>query len=196
MNWLDVVLLLVLAVSLMTSFRKGFSREVIGLVTGIAALILGIGLYGTAGAFLLPYVNTPASAHFAGFFVVFFAVLLLGAVVNHIVGRFLKVTGLSFVDHALGAAFGLVRGILVAVALIMGMMAFSPGERPPDAVVESRLAPYVASASRVVVAVAPHELKEGFRKTYGELRTIWDKELEKGIRTGPNTEKGENERKI
>ena len=32
MNWLDIVLLLILVASVATSFRKGFSREIIGLV--------------------------------------------------------------------------------------------------------------------------------------------------------------------
>jgi membrane protein required for colicin V production len=192
MNWLDVVLLIILAASILTSFRKGLTREVIGLVSVLVAIALGIGLYGTAGSILLPYVSSPAIAHLAGFCIVFFSVLVLGALVSHILGRFLKVTGLSIIDHALGAGFGVVRGILIAVALIMAIMAFSPGNRPPQSVVESRTAPYVVDAARVVAAAAPHDLKEGFRKTYSEVKTIWGK----AIRTGPNTEKVQNERKI
>jgi hypothetical protein len=58
--------------------------------------------------------------------------------------------------------------------------------------VESRTAPYVVDAARVVAAAAPHDLKEGFSKTYAEVKTIWGKAL----RTGPNSEKVQNERKI
>ena len=192
MNWLDVVLLLILGVSILTSFRKGLTREVIGLLSVVVALVLGIGLYGTAGSMLTPYVSSPAVAHLGGFCLVFFGVLLLGAVVSHILGRFLKVTGLSIVDHALGAGFGAARGLMIAVALILAIMAFSPGDRPPQSVVESRTAPYVVDAARVVAAAAPHDLKEGFRKTYAEVKTIWGNT----IRTGPKTEKGQNERKI
>ena len=158
MNWLDLVLLVILGASIITSFRKGLSREIIGLATVVVALILGIELYATAGSILLPYVSSESTAHFAGFFMVFVGVLLVGAVVNHIVGRFLRVTGLSIVDHALGAGFGAVRGLLIAVALLMGIMAFSPSQRPPDSVVQSRIAPYVVDASRVVAAVAPHDV--------------------------------------
>jgi membrane protein required for colicin V production len=196
MNWLDLVLLVILGASILTSFRKGLSREIIGLASVVVALILGIELYAPAGSILLPYVSSESTAHFAGFFMVFVGVLLLGAVVNHIVGRFLRVTGLSIVDHALGAGFGAVRGVLIAVALLMGIMAFSPTQRPPDSVVQSRIAPYVVDASRVVAAVAPHDLKEGFRKTYAEVKTIWGKALQKGSPIGPGIEKEKNERKI
>jgi len=140
-------------------------------------------------------VSSTAAANFVGFFVVFFGVLFVGAVVSYVLGKFLRVTGLRFIDHLLGAGFGAVRGVLIAVALIMGIMAFSPNNRP-ESVVQSRTAPYVVDAARAVAAVAPHDLKESFRKTYAEVKTIWDKALDKGIQNGPNREKGQNERKI
>jgi len=74
------------------------------------------------------------------------------------------------------------RGLLIAVALIMAIMAFSQGDKPPSSVVNSRTAPYVVDAARGFAALAPHELKEGFRKTYGEVKAAWEKALEEGIR--------------
>jgi membrane protein required for colicin V production len=196
MNWLDLVLLLILGVSVFTSLRKGLSREVIGLVAVIAALLLASWFYGTAGALVAPYVSSPSIAHFIGFALVFVAVLLLGGIVSFVVGRFLKVTGLSIFDHLLGAVFGLVRGVLIGVALVMGLMAFSPASGPPRSVVHSRVAPYVVDAARVVAAMAPHEVREGFRKTYAEVKSAWGKTLENGIRKLDSPERKDHERKI
>jgi len=196
MNWLDAVLILILVVSVLTSYRKGFSREVIGLAATIAGLLLGSWFYGSAGAFLRPYVSSPTVANFAGFFMVFFGVLILGAVLGFFIGKFLRVTGLSIFDHALGAGFGLVRGVLIAVALIMGIMAFSATGNAPDSVVHSRVAPYVAYAARVVSAIAPKELKDGFRHTYEEANSTWEKTWDKSIPGGSSGEKQKNEGKI
>jgi membrane protein required for colicin V production len=196
MNWLDVVLLVILAASVFTSFRKGFSREVIGLVAVVLALLLGSWFYGTAGALFAPYLSSTAAAHFAGFLLVFCGVLVLGAVVGAIVGKFLRVTGLSIFDHILGAGFGLARGVLIAVALVLGMMAFSPSGRPPESVVRSRTAPYVVDAAKLVASIAPHEVREGFRKTYGQVKSVWDKTLDDGVRKLPGAEKRHDERKI
>ena len=91
----------------------------------LAAILLGAWFYGRVAEYLQPYVSSPTAAKLDGFLMVFFGVVLLGALVSSIVGKFLRVTGLSFFDHLLGAGFGLLRGVLVAVALIMGMMAFS-----------------------------------------------------------------------
>ena len=195
MNWLDIVLIAILAGSVLTSFRKGFSREVIGLVSVILALIVGSWFYGTAGSFLLPYLSSRSMAMFAGFMLIFFGVILLGTVVSVTVGKFLKVTGLSFFDHILGAVFGLARGLLIAVALVLGMMSFSPGEQAPAGVVNSRLAPYVVDVAHVVSSIAPFELKEGFRKTYAQVKSAWGKALDRRVPSLPG-EKKENERKI
>ena len=182
MNWLDVVVLAILAVSVALSFRKGLSREVIGLASVVLAILLGIWFYGTAGSLLAPYLSSRGLANFAGFLLVFCGVMLLGHLVSYIVGKFLKVTGLSIFDHLLGAVFGALRGILIAVALIMAIMAFSQGDKPPSSVVHSCTAPYVVDAARAFAALAPRELKDGFRKTYGLVKSAWGKALDQGIR--------------
>jgi membrane protein required for colicin V production len=189
MNWLDIVLLLILAWSIATSFRKGLTREVLGLASVVVAFLLALWFYGTAGAYLTPYVSSRSLANLAGFLAVFAAVMLLGSLVGFIVGKFLRVTGLSIVDHALGAAFGALRGTLIAIVLIMAIMAFSTGDRPPESVVRSRCAPYVAGAAHAMVSVAPHELKEGFRKSYGQVKAAWGKIIDKGLQVAPNAQR-------
>ena len=196
MNWLDVVLAVILLASGVAGLRRGFSRQIIGLVSVFLALFLGIWFYGTAGSFLLPYASSRTIANAGGFVLVFCGVLLLGSLVSYAAGRFLKVTGLSPVDHLLGAGFGLLRGMLFAVAIVMAVMAFSRAERPPDAIVKSRIAPYVVDAARVFASVAPYDLKEGFRKTYAQVKSAWNDALDKGIRKMPAGEMKKHERAI
>jgi len=189
MNWLDVILLLVLVGSVVTSFSTGLAREVVGLVSMVAALVLAIWFYGTAGSFLLPYVSSPGIANFCGFLIVFCGVLILGAFLGRVLGRLMRVAGLSWVDRLLGAGFGLVRGLLVSIAVVLALLAFTPGKSPPNAVVHSRVAPYVIDAARVCATVAPHELKDGFHKSYEQVKTIWGNALKKGIRGLPDAGK-------
>lgn len=173
MNWLDVVLGLILVASVVTAFRKGFTREVIGLLSVVLGFVLGLWFYGWAGGYLAPHLSSRQAANFAGFILVFIGVLLAGALVSFVVGKFLKVTGLSFFDHLLGAGFGVLRAAVIAVVLISGLMAFSHGDTPPSAVLNSHLAPYLVGAANVAADVAPHEFKEGFRKAYGQVKQAW-----------------------
>jgi membrane protein required for colicin V production len=175
MNWLDIVLGLILVASVLSSFRKGLSREIIGLVSVLAALVLGVWFYGTAASYLAAHIASPLAADFAGFALVFCGVLLIGALLGWMVGKFLRISGFSFLDHLLGTGFGLLRGVLIGVALITGIMAFSPADQPPGEVVHSRLAPYLVGGSRAVAAIAPHELKVGFRKNYERVQAAWER---------------------
>jgi membrane protein required for colicin V production len=189
MNWLDIVLLLIIVVSVIGSFRKGLSRQVIHLASVIAAILLGAWFYGRVAEFLQPHVSSPAAARLGGFLIVFCGVLLVGALISWIVGRFLRTTGLSFVDHLLGAVFGLLRGTLVAVALIMGVMAFSKDGSPPRAIEQSRVAPYVSQAARLFAALAPHELREGFHRSYVNAKAFWDEKRKNGTHTERDAER-------
>lgn len=176
-GWLDFVIVLVMAVSILGAARKGFSREVIGLSATFFGLILGLWFYGTAGSFFEPYVSSPAIAKLIGFVVVFVGVLIIGGLLAMIVNRFLKSTGLSWADRALGAAFGIVRGLLVSLALVTVLVAFAPGSSaasPPSAILHSRLAPYVMEASHVLTSIAPHDLKDEFQKRYDQVRQELD----------------------
>jgi membrane protein required for colicin V production len=177
MNWLDIILCIALLVCVVNGFRRGFSRQLIGLASGVLALMLGMFFYGTAGSWLIPYVSSPVFAKAAGFILVFGGVLALGALVSFIIGRFIKVTGLSFFDHVLGAGFGALRWAVLVIAIVMCAMAFSRGDQPPAAIVESRVAPYVVGMARAVASVAPYDLKEGFHKTYEQVRGAWGSAL-------------------
>jgi membrane protein required for colicin V production len=189
MNWLDIVVLLVVAWSVVTAFRKGLVREILGLASVVLALLLGLWFYGTAAGYLAPYMSSRSLANAVGFMAVFLGVMLLAAVTSFVIGKFLRVTGLSMVDHALGAAFGALRGIIVAIALVMAIMAFSQADRPPESIVRSRTAPYVAGAARMFAAMAPHEMKEGFRRTYEQARKAWEKALDIGLQSVPKAQK-------
>jgi len=195
LNWLDFVLAIILLACIAGGLRRGLSRQIIGLISAVAGLLLGLWLYGSVGYYLTPYISSPMMTNAGGFAIVFSGVLVAGALLSCVMGRFLRVTGLSIIDHLLGAGFGLLRGVVYAIAIIMGVMAFSRGNNAPEAIVNSRIAPYVVDASRFTAAMAPHDLKEGFRKTYEQVKSAWSDALNKGMRRLPNGEK-KNERQI
>lgn len=197
-NWLDAVLILLLAFSIWRSFAKGLTREVIGLVSVVLGIVLGTWFYSTAGALVEPHVSSRSVANFCGFLLVFLGVMLLGSLASFVLSKLLKVTGLSFFDRLLGAGFGILRGLLIAAALVMAILAFAPGAKagaPPSSVANSRLAPYVIGAARLFVAAAPREMKDGFRRSYQQVKSEWESTLHPGIHKSTK-EKKENEGSI
>jgi len=178
LNWLDIVLLLIFCLSVASGFAKGFAKLLVGLAAAILGFLCGLWFYGAAGAYLLPYVSHKGVANFLGFLLIFFAIVLAGAVVGKLLGMVLKWVGLSWFDRLLGAVFGLVRGLVFAIAFVLALMAFSP-KPPPASVVRSHIAPYVIGAANICSYMAPKEVREGVRQSYEKIRQAWKEMLDK-----------------
>lgn len=172
MHWLDIVLGAVLIIAILNGIRHGFARTAIGFATFIVALFCGLWFYGVAGERLQDYLGSAQVSNLLGFLLIFCAVVALGAVAQFFVDRAVKAAQLSWLNRILGGVFGAVQGVLIAAVLVLGAMAF-PAKEPPKAVTESRLAPYVIDTARVMVALAPREVKDAFHNSYERIEKIW-----------------------
>ena len=172
MNWIDILLAIVVGASVLTGFAAGFARVGVGFIAMIVGLFCGFWFYGVAGAYFLDYVSSRAMANLMGFFVIFFAVLIVGAIVGTILARFFKWVGLSWLDRLLGGGFGLVRGFVIAAGMATVLLAFAPTP-PPRSVVDSRLMPYVIDVSELFAALTPHEIKDGFYSAKDKVKAEW-----------------------
>jgi membrane protein required for colicin V production len=171
-NWIDILLVLVIGFSVLSGFTAGFARVGIGFIATVLGIFLGLWCYGIAGAYVLDYVSSRAIANLIGFFVIFIGVVLIGAVIGRLLARLFKWIGLSWLDRLLGAGFGLVRGVVIAVALVTVLLAFAPSP-PPRSVVDSKLMPYMIDASNILAALTPREVKEAFRETKEKVNKTW-----------------------
>ena len=173
MNWVDYLLIAIVGFSVLSGFRIGAARVGVGFIAALVGIFAGFWCYGLVAAHILDYVNSRAFANLIGFVLIFTAVLVLGALIGRLLGSLFRWIGLSWFDRLLGAAFGFVRGILVAIALVTVLLAFAPAP-PPPSIVESRMLPYVMDASNVLAAATPHEIKDAFRETKDKVKKIWD----------------------
>jgi membrane protein required for colicin V production len=171
-NWLDIILGLILLFAIIGGLRKGLARTGIGFAAVIVGLLCGFWLYDSAGRFLGGFIHSRTLANLLGFLAVFLLVLLLGGVVTALVERVLKVVHLSWLNRLAGAIFGAVRGILTCAVLVLILMVFT-SKPPPRAVAQSRIAPYVMGAARVMAHAAPREVRDAFDRSYDKLRHVW-----------------------
>ncbi len=172
MSWIDILLVVVIGFSVLSGFSAGFARVGVGFIATILGIFLGFWCYGIAGAYVLDYVSSRAVANLIGFFAIFIGVCLIGAIVGQLLAKLFKWIGLSWLDRLLGAGFGFLRGVVVAVALVTVLLAFSPSP-PPRSVVDSRLMPYMLDASNILATLTPRELKDAFRDTKDKVKKTW-----------------------
>lgn len=123
MIWVDWVFLAVILLSTLIGLWRGFVREALSLATWIFAFWLAWAFSDEAASWFARWVDTPSLRLLAGFALLFFIVLVLGALVNHFAAIALERTGLTGTDRAVGTVFGLLRGlVLVAALVIAGLM--------------------------------------------------------------------------
>ena len=172
MSWIDLVLALVIGSSVIAGFSAGFARVGVGFAALIVGMFCGFWFYGIVAATVIDYVSSRAIANLIGFFIILVVVLVLGAIVGRILAKFFKWVGLSWLDRLLGGAFGLVRGFVIAAAMVTVLLAFAPSP-PPPSVVDSKLLPYVIDVSDVLAAITPREMKDQFYATKDKVQAVW-----------------------
>ena len=180
MNWIDILLMLVVGVSILSGLAAGFARVGVGFIAAILGIFFGFWCYGLVAAYVLDYVSSKAIANLIGFFVIFTFVLLVGAIIGRALAKFFRWAGLSWLDRLLGGAFGIVRGLIIAVALVTVLMAFAPSP-PPASVVNSKLLPYLVGASDFFAAMTPHEIKDAFRDAREKAEKTWREHSRKEV---------------
>jgi membrane protein required for colicin V production len=115
-DWLIVA---VVVISALLSLLRGFAREAISLGAWLAAFLVASMFSPALQGLLRDVVDDEQIRQISAFLILFIATLLVCSMAGYLVSQLIKVTGLGLADRLLGTAFGLVRGVVVALALVM-----------------------------------------------------------------------------
>jgi len=120
-NVADWVIVAIVMISTLISIKRGFAREALSLVSWVAALIVAMIFFERLAALLQPHVEMPGLRLIIAFSVLFIGTLIIGAGVNFLIGELVDLTGLTGTDRALGTVFGMVRGAILVLTLLIMM---------------------------------------------------------------------------
>ncbi len=118
MTGFDLGVLLVLVLSVVVSMLRGLAREIVSLGGWIAAFVLAVGFGGMAGEYM-PESLGPGLRPVAGFFALFLGALLVAGFIGLLVQRMVRAAEWTWTDRALGGAFGMLRGLIIVLGLVM-----------------------------------------------------------------------------
>lgn len=127
---LDWICIAVLLVSLLLGAWRGLVYEVVSVASWIAAFFLAQWLAVEVGLLLPLSGASDTVRHAVGFALVFIGSVMVGGLVAVLVKKLFAAMGLQPVDRALGAGFGLVRGLvfLLAATVVVGMTPLKSSE--------------------------------------------------------------------
>ena len=114
-----------IAISILVGALRGFMKEVFSLVVWAAAFVVAYQYGGDVAALMDDHISLPSARTAMGFTGLFVVVLLIGGLLNYILGRLVESTGLSGTDRLLGGVFGAARGLVMVVAVLL-VAGFTP----------------------------------------------------------------------
>jgi membrane protein required for colicin V production len=162
-NITDLIILLVLLLSGLLAFLRGFVQEVLSVASWIGALFVAVYGYVHLQPFArqLVTVNTTIADAAAGLVLFLFA-LVVFVIVSRFLARTLSMAGLGALDRTLGFLFGLARGAaLVCLAYLLILWAVPERKDHPAWLTQARALPLVEEGAEFLWSlVPPHLLDE------------------------------------
>lgn len=149
MNWVDYIILAIFFFSILGGLGRGFVREMISLITLIAAFVIAIMF---SNKLALAFTSSPSVQSVVtqttstigmstaqpvsylalgiSFGVLFAGTVLAGALIGYFINMAFQVGILGLGNRLLGAVFGLVRGFIINLVLIFVVQATPLGSQP------------------------------------------------------------------
>jgi membrane protein required for colicin V production len=185
LNFVDIVVLAVIALSTLLALGRGFVKEVLSIFGWIGAAIGTLLIF-----FYVPQIREffgkqiaePVLADIACAVAIFVVLLIVLGFFNHAIASRVRASSLGPLDKSLGLVFGLARGIVLVALAHMAMTDwFMPNkDQRPDIINQARTEPYVAMAADFIKSKIPQEWKDRASAVFDE----GSKAVEQGVEQG------------
>ena len=165
MNFVDIVVLAVIALSTLLALGRGFVKEVLSIFGWIGAAIGTFAIFfyvPQVRAFANQQIAEPLLADIAAAVSLFVILLIVLGFFNHAIASRVHASSLGPLDKSLGLVFGLVRGVVLVALAYMAMTDWLLPQKAqrPEAVNQARTEPYVAMAADFIKELVPQDIKD------------------------------------
>ena len=158
MNWLDIVIVLVIAVFAVNAFRAGLIREVVTLISAVAGIAVAGLFYDDLADDVLSFIDDEQTARVVSFLVLLGAVYLAGQLIAVMLKQTATLLLLGPADHLGGALFGLLKGLIVVEVVLILLVTYPQLGLKAD-IDGSALASVFLDAVPVLLLVLPDEFE-------------------------------------
>ncbi len=156
MNWLDITIIVSLAIPAMIGLQRGLTRTLLPLIGVALGIFLAGRYYGPLSDSLLSWLGSPSQSKIVAFVVILVLVIVATMLLASLINKSLSLVFLGWVDRLGGAGFGLATGALLVSASLAVVTKFEfLGIQ--DTVTDSGFAAFFLDRFPMVLALLPEE---------------------------------------
>ena len=152
MNWLDIVILIYLAVSVISGLVQCLIRTVLSIVGVIVGIFLASHFYIQLGN-ALTFISNKDTANIVAFIIILLAVMIVAAIIAWLLKSIIKAIKLGWVDKLGGAVLGLILGALSVSAFLAIIVKYTSA----SFIVDSKLSGFFLDKFPLILGFLPSE---------------------------------------
>ena len=173
-NIFDTVILLVMFLSIVLAFFRGFVREVLSLFSWVGAAFITVYYLPTVSAMLEPHFKSKlVVGGIAGLGTYICALMVLSIITSLIMRYVKKGNEVGVLDNLLGMGFGALRGaFVVSLGFLLLTFMMTP-DNYPVWIKEARTKEYVEQGAQILAQIAPnyiHDITTSTREIAAEAK--------------------------
>ena len=157
-SYLDLAVIIIVLVSGMLALLRGFTREVLAILSWVAAAVAAYYLHPVAMPYIKPYISKEEIALVASVAAVFFVALILVSIFTVKLSDIILDSKIGALDRTLGFVFGAVRGALLAVVAFVFYSWLVPDANQPDWVRNARAKPLLQAGGEKLRELLPEDI--------------------------------------
>ena len=126
LNGFDWIVLAIVIISMLVGMARGLGREILSLAGWVAAFVGANLLAKPLANSLTAMTDNVTLRYLVGWTLVFVAILAIFSVLGGLVGKQLRQPGFNVGNRALGGGFGILRGLVIAMVVTLGLKGMLP----------------------------------------------------------------------
>ena len=163
-NLADVAVALVILLSGVFAFFRGFVHELLAVVSWVGAAVATLYGFPYAQPVSRKLISVPLIADVAAGMLIFLLVLVVLSVLTRLVAKRVRSSALGPLDRSLGLVFGFLRGALLICIAWLVLLWILPREDHPKWLKEARALPLVERGSVMLTTLIPERFRSELPK--------------------------------
>ena len=156
----DAVILVILLISAIFGFIRGFVKETLSVAGWIGAVFLSLYLFPLLQPIAREFILNLLIADILTGAVIFILSLVILSYISHAISEKVKASSLGALDRSLGIFFGIARGVVLLGIAWLIFVQFIPEKDRPDWVLQAKMLPLIEGSGEFVARLLPPDMQE------------------------------------